>query len=57
MLEKNEKPKNNSEQMITNNLIAMRYISAHKNDEITKEKILELHSLLTKNTLENTKDE
>lgn len=57
MIEKEEKPKNTSEQMIVNNLAAMKYISFHKNEEITEEKILELHSILTKDTLENTHDE
>lgn len=57
MIEKNETPKDGGEQMIANNLVAMKYISAHKNEEITEEKILELHALLTKNTLENTSDE
>ena len=57
MIEKNENKKDGGEQMIDNNLVDMKYISVHKNEEITEEKILELHALLTKNTLENTSDE
>lgn len=57
MFEKNESPKNLGEQMIFNNYLAMQYISRGKESEITREKILELHAILTKNTLKNGGDE
>jgi Fic family protein len=52
MLRKNKKPKNKSEQMILNNYKTIQYISEHKNEDISIEKLYDLHKLVTENTLE-----
>lgn len=52
MLRKNKKPKTHSEQMILNNYKAIQYISEHKEEDISIEKLYELHQLVTENTLE-----
>lgn len=53
MLRKSKKPKNKSEQMILNNYKTIQYISEHKNDDISIEKLYEIHKLVTENTLED----
>ncbi|MFY9241599.1 MAG: Fic family protein [Polaribacter sp.] len=53
MLRKNKKPKTHSEQMILNNYKTIQYISEHKEEDISIEKLYELHKLVTENTLEN----
>ena len=52
MLRKNKKPKTHSEQMILNNYKTIQYISEHKSEDISIEKLYELHRLVTENTLE-----
>ena len=52
MLRKEKKPANKSEQMILNNYKTIQYISENKNEEITKEKLFEIHKLVTEDTLE-----
>jgi len=52
MLRKGKKPSNKSEQMILNNYKTIQYISENKNEEITIEKLFEIHKLVTENTLE-----
>ncbi|MDE1205605.1 Fic family protein [Tenacibaculum larymnensis] len=52
MLRKNKKPKTHSEQMILNNYNTIQYISKHKEDNITINKLYELHRLVTENTLD-----
>lgn len=52
MLRKNKKPKTHSEQMILNNYKTIQYISEHKEEDISIEKLYELHQLVTENTLE-----
>jgi Fic family protein len=52
MLRKGKKPVNKSEQMILNNYRTIQYISEHKNEELTLEKLFEIHKLVTENTLE-----
>jgi Fic family protein len=52
MLRKNKTPKNKSEQMILNNYETIQYISEHKEEEISIEKLYEIHRLVTKKTLE-----
>jgi len=49
---RNEKPKDNSEQMVLNNFYAMRFIIENLNRPFSKEVILELHKIVTENTLE-----
>lgn len=57
MIQQEKKPKNKSEQMILNNFITMKHIVQHKNDDINPERILYIHNLITKNTLEDIDDE
>lgn len=57
MLETNRKPRNESEQMILNNYEGMKWIVANKDKEFTIDNILELHGIITKNTLSSTVDE
>jgi Fic family protein len=57
MIQKEQKPKNKSEQMIMNNFITMKHIVQHKNEEITPEKILFIHKLISNKTLDNREDE
>jgi len=57
MIQQDRKPKNKSEQMIMNNFITMKHIVQHKNEEISPEKILQIHKLITNNTLDNIEDE
>lgn len=57
MLRMNRKPRDISEQMIYNNYHAMQFIREIKNEELTIDIILELHRILTKNTLEDKNTE
>lgn len=52
MLRKGRKPSNKSEQMILNNYKTIQYISEQKENELTIEKLFEIHKLVTENTLE-----
>src|SRR5690606_18765408 len=52
MLRKDKKPKNKSEQMILNNYKTIQFISEHKENEVSLEKLFEIHRLVTENTLE-----
>lgn len=51
MLRKKKKPRTKSEQMILNNFEAIQYISEHKNESISMERMFEIHTIVTKNTL------
>ncbi|MFD1614481.1 Fic family protein [Gelatiniphilus marinus] len=53
MLRKNKKPKNKSEQMILNNYKTIQYISEHQDDDVSVERLYELHRLVSQNTLED----
>ncbi len=57
MLRKNINPRNKSEQMIVNNYVSIQKILEWKGDELTKEKLLELHRLVSSKTLDNLEDE
>ncbi len=57
MIQKEQKPRNKSEQMIMNNFITMKYIVQHKNETITPENILYIHKLISNRTLNDTEDE
>jgi Fic family protein len=57
MLKTNRKPRNESEQMIANNYEGMKWIVRNKNKPFTIDNILELHGIITRNTLANSKDE
>ncbi len=56
MLRKGLKPKDKAQQMILNNYNTIRYISAHKDQILTEEALLHIHSLMTENTLDNPQD-
>ncbi len=53
MVEKKEAPKDNSEQMVLNNYNAMRFILENKEKDLSNELVLELHKVVTENTLED----
>ena len=57
MLRKQAKPKDKSQQMILNNYNTIRYLSAHKNQGLTPELLLDIHKKITENTLDNPEDE
>ncbi|NSL89995.1 Fic family protein [Chitinophaga solisilvae] len=57
MLENNRKPRNTSEQMILNNYEAMKWIVENKSMDITKDAILQIHAILTKNTFSERSEE
>jgi len=53
MLRTNRKPTNHSEKMILNNYVTMKRAIEIKDKKITKELILELHKMISKDTLKN----
>lgn len=57
MLRKNITPRSRSEQMIYNNYNSIRFIVEHKNESLTSELLLKVHSLMTYKTLEDPRDE
>lgn len=57
MIQQEKKPKTKSEQMIMNNYITMKYIVQHKNEDISPEKLLYIHELISKGTLDEAEDE
>ena len=57
MLREKRKPKNKDERMILNNYLTMKEIVRIKNEDLTKELILEIHKNITDNTLEDQADE
>lgn len=57
MLQKQAKPKDKSEQMILNNYNTIRYLSQHKNEELSLELLLDIQKLITEKTLDNPNDE
>lgn len=56
MLREGRKPRDVSETMIFNNYRAMEHLRSLKQEPITPELILELHRILTENTLEDSAD-
>lgn len=57
MIRQDKKPKNKSEQMIMNNFITMKHIVQYKNEDLTIERLLYIHKLITNNTLDDKEDE
>lgn len=53
MLREGRKPRDRSEQMIFNNYRAMRFIREVVSEQLTPSIVLELHRVLTENTLDN----
>lgn len=56
MLREGRRPRDRSEAMIFNNYTTMAHIRALRNEPITPERILELHRMLTANTLDDPAD-
>jgi Fic family protein len=57
MLESNRKPRNPSEQMIFNNYAAMQWIVQNKKAWMTEESILQIHRIITNDTLADKLEE
>lgn len=57
MLRKKISPRSRSEQMIFNNYTAIRFITEHKEEDLSPELLLHIHSLMTHQTLESSDDE
>ncbi|HTB23994.1 MAG TPA: Fic family protein [Puia sp.] len=57
MLESNRKPRNHSEQMISNNYAAMQWIVENKDTYLTEKRMLEIHQIITHNTLAEKTEE
>lgn len=57
MLRKQARPKDKSQQMILNNYNTIRYLSEHKNDDLTPELLLNIHKQITEKTLDDVNDE
>ena len=57
MLESNRKPRNSSEQMIVNNYAAMQWIVQNKKTQLTEASILQIHRIITNDTLPNKEEE
>ncbi len=53
MIRTGRDPENNSEKMILNNYLAMKFINEFKGDDLTPSMIFELHRILTEGTLKN----
>jgi Fic family protein len=56
MLRQDRKPEDHSEQMISNNYHAMQFIRDVKKEKLTESMILQLHRILTENTLDDAKN-
>lgn len=56
MLKQGVSPKNKSQQMIYNNYQTIRYITEHKHEPLTVDRIQLLHNLMTDKTLKNVVD-
>ncbi|PIE51064.1 MAG: cell filamentation protein Fic [Flavobacteriales bacterium] len=57
MIRLEKKPKNKSDLMIMNNYITMKHIVQHKDKDLTPENLLEIHKLITNNTLDSSQEE
>lgn len=57
MLRKKISPRSRSEQMIFNNYTSIRFITEHKEEDLSPELLLHIHSLMTHQTLDSSDDE
>ncbi len=57
MLREEKKPKNKSEEMILNNYITMQHIVQNKDEDLSFERLLEIHKLISNNTLDKPDEE
>ena len=56
MLRSGRKPRDHSEQMIFNNFAAMEHLRSIKHDQLTPKHVLDLHRILTEETLDDPSD-
>ena len=56
MLRKGISPRNRSEQMIYNNYQAIRFITAHRDEDLSPELLLQLYRIMTQHTLSDERD-
>lgn len=56
MLKKKMTPKDKSQQMIHNNYQTIQFIVSHKNKPLSEELLLQVHRLMTENTMQNPDD-
>lgn len=56
MLRKKMTPKDKSQQMIHNNYQTIQYIVEHKDEPLSEELLLQIHRLMTDNTMQNPED-
>lgn len=57
MLRKKISPRSRSEQMICNNYASIKFIAEHKDENLSPELLLQIHSLMTYQTLDSADDE
>ncbi len=57
MLRKQAKPKNVDQQMIVNNYNTIRFLVEQKDQDLSPQLLLEIHKMISENTLENHNDE
>lgn len=57
MLRKEVKPRSKSEQMIVNNYRTIKYITQNRHDDLTPERLLYIHGLVSCDTLDDKKEE
>lgn len=57
MIQQEKKPQSKSEIMIMNNYVTMKHIVQIKDQDLNVETLLEIHRLISKNTLEDTNEE
>ncbi|MBH2004645.1 MAG: Fic family protein [Sphingobacteriia bacterium] len=57
MLRRNTNPRNKSEQMILNNYLTIQRILELKDEDLTEERLLEIHRLVSRSTLDHKDEE
>lgn len=57
MLRRQSKPQNRDQQMISNNYRTIRYLSEHKEEPLSIKLLLDVHRLITENTLDRPSSE
>lgn len=57
MLRKQQKPRDNGQQMIVNNYSTIRWLAEHREDDFSVKKLLEIHKSISADTLNNNGDE
>ena len=57
MIQMEKKPRDKSEQMILNNFLTMKHIVQHKEEDLTPERILQIHKIISRQTLDESEEE